>query len=117
VALYEDGDSGAQLATATGACGTTGGNEMVSATGLSPFDLTENSTYRLCVCASGTGASPVHVADSTSVGQLPDLLREFSATIGLAANYCDASTYVAPSTTGAITADHTVDVPAAWAGQ
>jgi hypothetical protein len=117
VALYADGSSGALLASATDACGVSGGNEIVAATGLTPFTVTKGTTYQLCVCASDSSASFVSVTGGTGAGELTDLLNEFSTIGGKSANSCTAGTILPPSTTGGLTLDNTVRIPVAIIGR
>jgi hypothetical protein len=104
-AIYEDDNAGAQLAETVGACTSTG---IVSDT-VASFDIVEGETYRVCVCTSGTNGSYLAVSTNATAGYLPDLLIEFSASNGYAANACSSGD--PDTTTGAITADHTVRPP------
>jgi hypothetical protein len=102
VAIYPDSDAGTVLASTSGACPATGSQGVLSATGLTGFTITDDTTYRICACATH---ALVHFA--VAGGNADRLARNVNAVVassGPAANACTSGAL--PSTTGTISADN-----------
>jgi hypothetical protein len=96
VAIYEDADAGALLASGSGTC-IAGANPF---TGLSAFSLTAGTPVRICVCkVSGTHAA-WGVSAPSSTAETAGLLRAFTTNAVGTGNDCTSSV---PSTTGSLT--------------
>jgi hypothetical protein len=93
-AAYVDADTGARLASISGACPTSG---VLGLTGLSAFTFAQHATYRHCVCATVQTTDYLSIYGSPA---LTNLLNAFTPTVGVAAEPCVNG--VLPVETGAI---------------
>lgn len=101
-AVYENSDSGARLATATGTCTS----PLMKASGLAPFNLVAGTLYRICACAQAVDGLIYHgIAQAAACCQdynLTQLIQQYhSEYFGTAANLCSSG--APPATTGTIT--------------
>ena len=97
MAIYPDNDGSAPMVSVGNIAADVA--QVVTATGLTPFDLTGGVTYRDCWCATsaaGTYANPRWITNGVGI-----LLNSFVEKIGTAANACDANA-TPPATTGVI---------------
>lgn len=92
IAVYDDGPSGALVASVTDFCPNSGGVVTGTATA---FDLTGGLNYQWCVCGN---SSPVYQAMYGANSS--KLVNAFDTSVGQVTNTCDASA-VPPATTGA----------------
>jgi len=100
MAIYPDNDGASAVASAGNIAADVA--QIVTATGLTAFDLTGGVTYRDCWCATsaaGTFANPHWETNGVGI-----LLNSFVVKIGTAANACDANA-TPPASTGVLSAN------------
>ena len=101
-AVYPDSDGGTKLGGVSAPCAA----GVISATGLTPFSITEGTLYRICVCSTAGNTTTKYLAVRDDYGtagnyHLPALGNTFATHYGAGANTCTSG--VLPSTTGALT--------------